>query len=155
METAADWIALKNREEVTFWKRKLGQLESIDQISGLLEGQVSGGQEDSDEGLQLTYEDYVYVLLCLMLDGDTLMARTANLITLNVNQAQNDGDTLTELEFKMSDTVTAIKSTCKVKMDFVVVPDNFMRMYLSGTSTESLVEVLEDEYFGYSVIRGY
>ena len=157
METASDWIALKNREEVTFIKTQLSQLESIDQISGLLEGQVSGsgGQTASDEGLQLTYEDYVYVLLCLMLDGDTLMARTANLITLNVNQAQNSGDTLTELKFKMSDTVTAIKSTCKVKMDFVVVPDNFMRMYLSGTSTESLVEVLEDEYFGYSVIRGY
>lgn len=155
IETAADWTALKNREKVTFMKKELDQLECIDDIAALLGGSITDGGGSSDKGLELDYEDYLYVLLCLMLDGDTLMSRTANLITLNVNQAQNSGDTLTALKFKMSKTVTAVKSTCKVKADFVVVPDNFMKMYLSGTKTQSLIEVLEDEYFGYSMIRGY
>lgn len=103
----------------------------------------------------MDYEDYMYALICLMLDSNTLMSRTANLITLNVNQAQNTGDTLSTLKFKMSDTVTAVKSTCKVKMDFVAVPDNFIEIYLSETSTESMIEVMENRYLGYSIIRGY
>ena len=62
---------------------------------------------------------------------------------------------MTTLDFKMADTVTAVKSTCKVRMDFAVTPENFIEMYLSGTSAESMIEVLEDRYFGYSIIRGY
>ena len=155
METAADWKALMDREKTVFLKTKLGQLESLDAIAGLLEGEVSGNAGKTDDGLQLGYEDYLYVLLCLMLDQNTLMNRTANLITLNVNQAQNTGDELTTLDFKMADTVTAVKSTCKVRMDFAVTPENFIEMYLSGTSAESMIEVLEDRYFGYSIIRGY
>ncbi len=155
IETYADWTALKNREKVTFLKKEIDQLESFDQIAGLLGGEVNRNQSDLDKGPQLDYEDYLYVLICLMLDTDTLMSRTANLITLNVNQAQNTGDTLSSLKFKMADTVTAVKSTCKVKMDFVVVPDNFIELYLSGTATESMIEVLEDRYLGYSIIRGY
>ena len=84
-----------------------------------------------------------------------MLARTSNLITLNMNQAKNKGDTLSTLDFKMQDTVTAVKSTCKVKADFVVLPDNFAEMFYSGTKTESQIERLENHYFGYSVIRGY
>ena len=155
METAADWNALMNREKTVFLKNKLGQLESLDAISGLLEGEVSESSGESRDGLQLGYEDYMYVLLCLMLDQNTLLSRTANLITLNVNQAQNTEKELTTLDFRMADTVTAVKSTCKVRMDFAVTPENFIEMYLSGTSAESMIEVLEDNYFGYSIIRGY
>lgn len=155
METAADWSSLKDREKVAFLKSKLGQMESLSLISDLLEGKISSSSENSEKGFQLDYEDYLYVLLCLMIDSDTLMCRTSNLITLNVNQAQNTEDVLTDLKFKMSDTVTAIKSTCKVKMDFAVLPAHFMKLYLSGTSTETMIQKLEDEYFGYSVIRGY
>lgn len=155
METAADWKALMNREKTVFLKKELGQLESLDAISGLLEGEVSGSSGESQDGLQLGYEDYMYVLLCLMLDQNTLLSRTANLITLNMNQAQNTEKELTMLDFRMADTVTAVKSTCKVRMDFAVTPENFIEMYLSGTSAESMIEVLEDNYFGYSIIRGY
>ena len=112
-----------------------------------------GGSEKS--GLMLSYEDYLYVLLCLLVDDNTLLSRTANLITLNVNQAQNEGDTLTELDFTMEDTVTAVKSTCKVKLDFVIVPDSIADLFYSGTDTGSVIESVEDRYYGYSVIRGY
>ena len=55
----------------------------------------------------------------------------------------------------MEDTVTAVKSTCKVKLDFVIVPDSIADLFYSGTDTGSVIESVEDRYYGYSVIRGY
>ena len=97
----------------------------------------------------------MFVLLCIFTDSNTLTSRTANLITLNMNQAKHKDGEWSSLDFKMQDTVTAVKATCKVKADFVVLPDNFAEMFYSGTSTESQIERLENHYFGYSVIRGY
>ena len=154
IETAADWSSLMERADVVFFKRKLEDLESLEDLQALLpDMDTLGGSEKS--GLMLSYEDYLYVLLCLLVDDNTLLSRTANLITLNVNQAQNEGDTLTELDFTMEDTVTAVKSTCKVKLDFVIVPDSIADLFYSGTDTGSVIESVEDRYYGYSVIRGY
>ena len=154
IETAADWSSLMERADVVFFKRKLADLESLEDLQALLpDMDTPGGSEKS--GLMLSYENYLYVLLCLLVDDNTLLSRTANLITLNVNQAQNEGDTLTELDFTMEDTVTAVKSTCKVKLDFVIVPDSIADLFYSGTDTGSVIESVEDRYYGYSVIRGY
>lgn len=156
METVGDWNALKERKAVKLTKGELDDLQAYDLINDLLEGKL--GEKKKGEGgseIELTYEDYLYILLFFMADNNTLMNRNSNLITLNVNQAQNEGDTLSSLKFKMSDTITAVKATCKVKGDFVVVPDNFMSMFLGGTTAESTVEQIEGTYFGYSIIRGY
>lgn len=153
IETVADWSSLKSREDVILFKKKLEELQSIDAICSLLNIEIDESSEK--ERLGLSYEDYLYILLCLLVDDNTLLSRTSNLITLNVNQAQNQSDTLTTLKFKMSDTVTAIKSTCKVRTNFVVLPENIAELYYSNTETEALIEVLEEHYFGYSVIRGY
>ncbi len=153
IETAEDWSALKKREDVVLLKTELGDLESKEALESLLG--ITIGRDSSGKKPALSYEDYLYVLLCLLVDDNTLLSRTANLITLNVNQAMNSSGELTSLEFKMSDTVTAIKSTCKVKADFVVLPENIAQIYFSGTNVETLIESLEDQYFGYSVIRGY
>lgn len=153
IETAADWGSLIGREEAVLFKTELEDLESIDALEGLLGIEISG--KSQKKKLELSYEDYLYVLLCLLVDDDTLLSRTADLITLNVNQAKSGGDTLSQLDFRMSDTVTAVKATCKVRSDFVVVPENFAAWFYSNTDTETLIEVLEDRYFGYSVIRGY
>lgn len=158
IETAADWSALKNREDVILIKMDVADLQSADALKELLpelETKSGGTSTSWSSKIKMSYEDYLYILLCLLVDDNTLLSRTANLITLNVNQAVNDGDTLTNLDFKMADTITAIKSTCKVKADFVIVPENFAHMYYSNTSTESIIEALEDNYFGYCVIRGY
>ena len=40
----------------------------------------------------------------------------------------------------MSDTVTAVKTTCKVRMKFAVVPEALVEGYLGGTGTDSLIE---------------
>ena len=152
----ADWTALKNREDVILIKMDVKDLQSIDALKGLLGDKFKTTASESGKlKFKMSYEDYMYILLCLLVDDNTLLSRTANLITLNVNQAVNDGDTLTNLDFKMADTVTAIKSTCKVKADFVIVPENIAHLYYSNTKTESIIEALEDRYFGYSVIRGY
>lgn len=153
IETAADWDSLKERESVILIKKELGDLKSAEALANLLNIDIPKGS--TGKKLKLSYEDYLYILLCLLVDDNTLLSRTSNLITLNMNQAMNSGDTLANLDFKMSDTVTAVKAVCKVKADFVVLPDNIAALYYSKTSTESLIEVLEGNYFGYSVIRGY
>ncbi len=154
IETAADWSSLMEREDVVFFKRKLADLESLDKLKELLPNMKTSGDSKKSRPM-FSYEDYLHVLLYFLVDDNTLLSRTANLITLNVNQAQNEGDTLTELDFTMEDTVTAVKSTCKVKLDFVIVPDSIADLFYSGTDTGSVIESVEDRYYGYSVIRGY
>lgn len=103
-----------------------------------------------------TYEDYLSILLFCFTNLDDMLYRTSDLITLNVNQAEQGAEELqTPLSFTMRDTVTAVKSTCKVKAQFTVLPDNFAKMFLEGSTVEDGIATIEDEYFGYSVIRGY
>lgn len=156
METAAEWAQLKDRESVLLYKKEIGDFEIVKQLDDIIGGEESVlGEEKKSEGIELSYEDYLYLLMLLVVKTDTLTDRTADLITLNVNQSQNDGDTLTNLDFNMADTVTAVESTCKIKMDFVVVPDNFAKMFISGTTTETTIKSLEERYTGFSLIRGY
>ncbi len=152
IEMAADWKDLKDRQDVVFLKTELADLKSVDTLAALLKIDIS---KSGRKKAGFSYEDYLYVLLCLLVDDNTLLSRTSNLITLNVNQSQNDQEELTELEFKMEDTVTAVKATCKVKADFVIVPENMAQMFFGGTEADAIIQKLEDNYFGYSVIRGY
>ena len=155
--TTEDWKSLKARKDIVFFKEELADIEVPGILEDLLEGALVK-DEVSNPGrkkILLGYEDYLYILMCLLVDDNTLLNRTSNLITLNVNQAVNHEDELSSLSFKMADTVTAVEATCKVKMDFAVVPENFLELYLKNTSTETMIRSLEDHYFGYSVIRGY
>lgn len=159
MESASDWKLLKQREEVCFYKKDLEDLSlPINDIKGLLGGELAessgGSSNDEKKKIKLSYEDYTYALLIFFTGSDDILARTSNLITLNVNQSKQKADTLTTLNFKMSDTVTAVKSTCKIKFDFAIVPDNFLQLF-STASTNSTMEKVEEGTYGYSVIRGY
>ncbi len=161
IETYMDWNQLKNRERVPFMKRELEDLTCYEEIEALI-GDLPESGNSTDSGnisINLSYEDYLYVLLYLSVDNQTLVQRTGTLITLNVNQAMrgiNEKDTeLTSLKFNMLNTVTAVESTCKVDMDFVIVPDNFADMFLKGTGAENVQSTIENQYIGYSVIRGY
>ena len=154
LESVNDWKLLKQREKVVFYKSELGDLTTASEELEALFGKNVSGNSESNE-VALSYEDYIYILMCLFISEDTLLDRTSNLITLNVNQSQNEGDTLTKLDFKMSDTVTAVKSTCKINEKFLIVPENFINMYLTGTDTKAMIQRLDDGSYGYSVIRGY
>ena len=104
----------------------------------------------------MSYEDYLHVLLFLCVSDSDLIGRTRDLITLNVNQSQNSGDELTDLSyFTMDKTVTAVKTTCKAQLDMVVVPDNFMDLFLNGNETQQTIEKYDDGYVYYTMIRGY
>lgn len=62
------------RADVVFFKRKLEDLESLEDLQALLpDMDTPGGSEKS--GLMLSYEDYLYVLLCLLVDDNTLLSQ--------------------------------------------------------------------------------
>ena len=111
---------------------------------------------DDRPTIKMSYEDYLHVLLFLFVSPSDLTSRTSDLITLNVNQSQNSGDKLSApLAFKMTETVTAIKTSCKAKLDMVVVPPHFYDMFLGGNETQQRIEALDDDYINYTMIRGY
>lgn len=164
METAADWKLLLERKSVIFYKSKLDDLTSKDALESFFtedefsKNDSTGVSADSGVKLdfKLSYEDYLWIMMIFFVDADNLLDRTSNLITLNVNQAKNtSGKDLETLNFNMNNTVTAIKSTCEIDLDFVVVPENFINMFISDTDTEAIIKKLDNGAYGYSVIRGY
>lgn len=159
IETVKDWEHLKNREDVVLWKKEINDLWCIADIKSLLGADYKGGDGggvSSNDGLKLSYEDYLHVLLFLCISPGDLTSRTSDLITLNVNQSQNSSDTLhAPLKFKMTETVTAVKTTCRAKLDMVVVPQHFMDMFLGGDETQRKIEEMDDDYIYYTMIRGY
>ena len=156
IETASDWSRLKDRKAVVFYKRSIDDLTSKDGFINVLVGDLDKTLDTKvDNDIKLTYEDYMYVLMCLFVDSGTLLERTSNLITLNVNQAEQKADKLTTLNFKMNSTVTAVKSTCTIDIDFVIVPEGFVNMFLPDSDATNVIQKLEDGTYGYSVIRSY
>lgn len=158
-ETAGDWKMLKERKSVVFVKENLSELTSVKAaLEGLFGCSLTESGSKKNTSLKFSYEQYLFLMM--LFKGGSLMERTSDLITLNVNQAarkpeEKNGELPVPLKFKMQDAYTAVKSTCKVKADFAVLPESFAELYLKGTETGSQVELLEKHYFGYSVIRGY
>lgn len=171
-ETMNDWEDLKNRKKVIFYKSELDDMTAYVEVKEFLEsygmtlpGAPSGKEEGAvtdgvDSGgkekgkFAMSYEDYLFVLMVLFTNSDNLVGRTANLITLNVNHSQNEGDKLESLDFKMSEAYTAVESSCDVNLKFVIVPDNFVNMFVSD-DTKAIIQKLDNGGYGYSVIRGY
>lgn len=159
VETVKDWEMLKNREEVLLFKTKLDELQCKDMLTDILGSALEhpgGSSETTRKKLKMSYEDYLRVLLFVCKDSGTVVKRTSDLITLNVNQSQNTGDTLSApLNFKMSEAYTAVKTTCKAKLDMVVVPEYMLNLFLNGNDTQTQIQAYDDGYIGYTMIRGY
>ncbi len=163
IETVEDWKMLKNREDVLLFKSKLEDLSCRDRLESILGEAPAGSGGGSGTGsktkrieIKMSYEDYLRVLLFVCKSSDTITSRTSDLITLNVNQSQNSGDTLSApLDFKMSEAYTAVKTTCKAKLEMVVVPDYMLNMFLGGNETQTQIQAYDDGYIGYTMIRGY
>lgn len=161
---AFDWQALLNREKIVLFKDSMDDLGqsvlntlSFINIGGSSDSSSSG---DSKSDLEISYENYLAVLLFLCTNSDQLSERMGNLITLNVNQAMKDFDSkdnelTSPLDFKIKETTTAVKGTCSVKADFVIVPERFAELFIKKNKAQKTIELIEGSYFGYSVTRGY
>lgn len=159
LEMIEDWKQLTKREKVVFYKSKLGDLTAIDTIADFL-GMKKDDLEKSG-GFEMGYEEYLFLMLCITaIDRETLLNRTADLITLNVNKCQTDNASLknnemTSLSFKMSDAVTAIQSTCSVNLDFIIVPKGIFNVFITDENTRTKMDQINETGYGHSVIRGY
>lgn len=174
-ETAMEWQSLMDGESVLLYKSKIEDLQSLSKLKEFFKDEGGSDKimkaEASKEkkGLSLTYEQYLLIMLMFMTSSEKVFARTRNLIELNTNavisKVGEDGsldESYDNLKFKMTDTCTAVKVTCSVQSDFVLIPDGFAKTFLgaqtsdgsSGVSYDELEE-FENTIYEYSVIRGY
>lgn len=160
METAADWKELKKGGEVVVLKGKVAELTLVrqgsDAIQSLL-GDLDNDGGDAENAFKLDYENYLMVLIVFLTTDNQVTKRTGDLISLNVNTVeQNIGasGTLSKLTFEMSKAVTAVKTTCSVHLDFVVIPDAMAKSILSGDDYDTLTSN-EKNVYSFTVTRGY
>ena len=168
LETKMEWENLIQGKSVLLYKKEVNQLESLQTLEGWL-GDLDDSDTGEEDGLSLTYEQYVLILLLFMTSSEKINARTRNLIELNVNAVikevgddKNLDSDYSKLPFKMSNTRTAVKTTCSVQSDFAIIPKGFAKAFLNAKTNEgtngisySDLEELEKTTYEYSVIRGY
>lgn len=154
--TVDDWTMLKQRESIVMLKKSLPDIsdsvkERIEAITGR-----SLEQNTGNSSFKISYEQYAFVLMCLLTSSSDLMQRTSDLITLNVNQAKAEkgAEITADLSFKMKDTVTAVKTTCKVKSEIAITPQKQRESFL-GDEGKGIIDRVGKRYWGYSVVRGY
>lgn len=151
IETFADWELLTKGKSVTFVKKKISDLSARDEMEDLL-GKMKGDPSDSGE-MKLDYEQYLALLLIVLTPRDDITERTGDLICLNVNNVRQGSD-FKDLTFKMNEAVTAVRSYCKVHLDFLVIPEGLLQGTLDADTADS-IESFENNYYKYSVVRGY
>lgn len=165
METAQEWKKLLEGESILVFKSKFEDLEIADTVLSWLPIELSDDDMGKSEGgVYFNYEQYVMIMMMFLTSSDKIYYRTQNLVELNVNavsQKVGESGSLPEdygsLSFKMANAHTAVKSTCKVHMDFALIPDNFAALMFENNDQGTLEELEEFEKSSYqfSVIRGY
>ena len=156
IETAADWKELKEGNEVYVVKSKLEELTAYNSFKGLIDSSADVSPADTGE-LKMDYENYVMVMMLFFTSMSDLTQRTENLVELNVNNVEQNGGVvkdLEKLEFKMSDAVTAVNASCAVHMNFLVMPDNFAKSAASEDTYDALKEFEKNSY-KFTVTRSY
>ncbi len=123
-ETANDMNELLNGKAVALYKRKSDWVMKPSQFFGSLVSSAAGGEGGGEAGktknFTLSYEGYITLLLVLFRDGETLTARTGNLIEMNVNHYRQGG--LTSLENRLADSYTAIRTSVTTSLPMLFMP---------------------------------
>lgn len=123
-ETANDLNKLLNGESVALYKRKTDWVLKPSQFFGSLVSGSSGGEGGGEAGktknFGLSYEGYITLLLLIFRDGETLTARTGNLIEMNVNHYRQNP--LTSLDYRLADSYTAIQTTVDTTLPMLFMP---------------------------------
>lgn len=164
-ESAVDVERLRQGERVALFKNNDTWKFSIrglaDSITGdigeIVLDEVSGYGSDEPEGddgaLTLTYTDYLRLFL-LLVDGDTLAVRTANLIELNVTnykyKINANEEKMSEAErFDLTKAITgfSLTTTAEMKMLFLSMP--MAQEGINGIIPPKTLAVSATDYRGY------
>ncbi|MCM1543538.1 MAG: DUF5702 domain-containing protein [Blautia sp.] len=162
VETYGDWVLLARGEAVCVLKTEAGDLsvtalpgKFADGLNKLLGNIDTSGEKNGK--FELDYEQYCMIMMLFLTRSEVLSQRSADLITLNVNTVKkpvgSDG-VLSDLEFRMEDTVTAVDVTCAVQLDLVVMPRGFARSTVDA-DTYAAIEEFENNTYKFTVTRGY
>ena len=162
LETYADWQELIKGNSIALIKTDLTHLTSYDKIASWVG--LKGKSTKNAETVKFNYKQYIGLMLLVFTPTDKLIKRTGDLICINVNNAQNIGGGLTQ-KFKLKEAATAIKASCSVKLDFILLSDGFGGSGSSGgkklgenvisKDTWSSMKKVEEGKYNFSVIRGY
>lgn len=154
IETAEDWKELKDGKGVVLIKTKLEDMTACDKYKSLIGMKESSSGQSS--GFKLDYEQYLMVMLLFMTTVEEIAERTANLISLNVNTVEQkigETGTLSKLTFTMENAVTAVNATCKVHLDFLIMPESMAKIFMGDDYGN--VETYSKNQYGFTVTRGY
>ena len=165
-ESAIDVGALRSGHTVTLMKNNQTWRLQVDSILNTASGTAANISESEESGLVnrdddggLSYRDYMRLFL-LMVDGDTLADRTAELISLNVtNKKENIGalSDRTQREEAMSAaqrvdlgrviTDFSLTTTVQLRMLFLSMP--FAQRGVHGVVPPGTLELTVTDYRGY------
>ena len=148
-ESAMDVERLRQGERVALFKNNdIGEIV-LDEVSGY----GSDEPEGDDGALTLTYTDYLRLFL-LLVDGDTLAVRTANLIELNVTnykyKINANEEKMSEAErFDLTKAITgfSLTTTAEMKMLFLSMP--MAQEGVNGIIPPKTLSVSATDYRGY------
>ena len=160
IETTSDWDELKKGGSVMFNKTEIGDLWIAGTITSFLNPNELNGADTTTKsnGLKLSYNQYLRIMIMLLESNDVILERTRDLITLNMNLVETDGvgagGVLTKQIFFADKAYTAVSVDCSVHSDFAVMPQSFLNQ-LAGPDTVDEINDYGSSFFKFTVVRGY
>lgn len=165
-ESALDVQRLRRGDEVAIYKTNKTWKFSVDGLINMVAEEISnaavqsaldvGTDADTDNDKDvptMKYTDYMRLFL-LLVDGDTLARRTANLIELNVTNYKegfnaDEGEMASAKIFDMSKAITdfSLTTTVELRMMFLSMP--FAQKGVGGVIPPKSLSISVTDYRGY------
>ncbi len=107
----------------------------------------------------MDYEQYLLIMILFFTSEDDLYKRIGDLIELNVNavllEIGEEGNmTGSQKKFSLNNSYTAIDVACSFEMDFLVMPDSFVKRMVDESKKEEVTQFGNNRY-NFTVSRGY
>ncbi|MBR4960945.1 MAG: hypothetical protein IKY52_08620 [Clostridia bacterium] len=157
VETVADWQLLTQRKSVVVVKNELSDMSvDLSEIASVLGGDVGKSTEERS-GVELTYEQYLTILLLLMTSTENVAMRIGDLIAINVSNVQSglsEDAIMTDMSFNMKEAYTAVEAKCSVHLDFVIIPEHMAAMFMDE-GTKGTWERNSKNTYSFTIIRAY
>lgn len=161
-EAVMDTSRLKNGDYVSFVKNGNTWRFSISGITGTLQTLSFSGKnsnQNDDDTAGFGYKDYMRLFL-LLVDGDTMAQRTANLIELNVTNKQENIGANTDRNARqsamanadkvdLSNAITGFSLTTTVDLNMLFLSMPFAQEGVNGVVPPGTLEITATDYRGY------